>query len=95
MKGLPCDGCAYRKEIPGDAHSRCVFDWAQAPDALVAIIGDSSEHGRRRGWFTFPFNYDPIWGPDACPQRADEADAAKVAPANPLADLLSLLGGRL
>jgi len=94
--GLPCYGCAYRKEIPGSAHTRCVFDWGRlAPDEFVAIVEASSPHGRRRGWFTFPFNYDPIWGPSECPQRADKADAAKIAPPNALADMLSILGGRL
>jgi hypothetical protein len=42
-------------------------------------------------WFRFPFNYDPMWGPDTCAARAETRDPAKVAPPNPIADLLSLL----
>ena len=88
---LPCHGCAYRKSIPGDAHSRCVFDWAQDVDGLKALLGAAHVNQRTAQWFRFPFNYDPTWGPDQCSQRAETADATKIAPANPFADLLSLL----
>jgi len=29
-------------------------------------------------WFRFPFNYDPVWGPDACPAKAETADPVMV-----------------
>jgi len=87
---LPCDGCAYRATIPGDEHIRCLFAWEVAE---VVWISDSVPRRARR-WFTFPFNYDPVWGPDVCSNRAEVRDPAGVAPASPLADLLSLLGGR-
>jgi len=94
--GLPCYGCAYRKEIPGDAHSRCAFDWMKHDvEGLATICAQASPHGIRRGWFAFPFNYDPVWGPTACPQHAETVDVGKVAAPNPMADLLSILGGRL
>lgn len=94
--GLPCYGCAYRREVPGSAHTRCVFDWMKHDDAGARkILTEANAHGIKKGWFTFPFNYDPIWGPSECPQRAEQADAAKIAAPSPLADLLSLLGGRL
>ena len=93
--GLPCYGCAYRRAIPGDAHSRCAFDWLQDTETLATIITGANAHGKRSGWFSFPFNYDPIWGPNACAQRADTADPEKVAKPNPMAELFSLLGKRL
>lgn len=88
---LPCQGCAYRQNIPGDAHSRCVFDWMrQDPEGLVAKFTDRLT-ARTQQWFRFPFNYDPTWGPDTCGQRAETIDPGKAAPPNPLGDLLSLL----
>jgi len=42
----------------------------------------------------FPFNYDPMWGPDTCAMRAGVRDPAKVATKNLLADILSILGGK-
>lgn len=92
-KGLPCIGCAYRQEIPGNSHSRCVFAWAPANLANLLLAAKITPRTAR--WFTFPFNYDPLWGPDDCPNRSETRDPAKVAPPNPMADLLSLLGGRV
>lgn len=84
---LPCSGCAYRREIPGDCHSRCAFDWSQLPEAIPR-----NDHGvKTMRWFRFPFNYDPRWGPDTCEARSEVEDKQKLALANPLADLLSIL----
>lgn len=85
---LPCQGCAYRESIPGDAHIRCVYKWD--PAELRAAIPLPTPHVRR--WFLFPFNYDPTWGPDACPARSETRDASRTTPSNPLGDLISLLG---
>lgn len=88
---LPCYGCAYRQEIPGDAHSRCVFNWMQKdPEGLVVKFTERVTR-RTQQWFRFPFNYDPVWGPDECGQRAETRDAEMVAPSNPVAELLRLL----
>ncbi len=81
---LPCDGCAYKASIPGNCHIRCKFDWLQMPDKIP-----TAEHGRQ--WFSFPFNYDPVWGPDECAARSEAVDAAKMAKESPLADIISLL----
>ena len=86
---LPCHGCAYRAEIAGDEHSRCLFDWSQDSDGLVAKFAMVTP--RVAQWFRFPFNYDPTWGPSECGQRSDVRDPAKTAKPNPFADLLSLL----
>ena len=53
---LPCHGCAYRENVPGDAHSRCVFAWPSR-----ASMPKGHPHGIRNGWYLFPFNYDPVW----------------------------------
>lgn len=88
---LPCHTCAYRQSIPGNCHIRCTFAWQHADeDVLQQIPTTDSEHARK--WFAFPFNYDPVWGPDECPAHAETADPDMVARPNPLTDLLSLLG---
>lgn len=84
---LPCNGCAYRDEVPGSAHSRCVFKWRGGE--LEAMFASVPAHAAR--WYRFPLNYDPVWGPNECAQRSETRDPEKVAPSNPWTDLLSLL----
>ena len=48
-----CYKCIHRRNVPGDAHSRCA-----APDGTKAEGGQA---GIRRGWFLWPFNFDPVW----------------------------------
>lgn len=84
---LPCNGCAYRRNIPGDCHSRCVFDWLASPHERPKNRGSD----RTQRWFMFPVNYDPVWGPDECPARSEVLDKEKVAKPNPLLDLLAML----
>lgn len=86
---LPCHGCAYRKEIPGNCHIQCEFDWTQEPLFLIRLVDNCPE--RASQWFFFPFNYDPVWGLDECPGRAENKDSTKVAIYSPLTQLLSLL----
>jgi hypothetical protein len=68
--GFPCYDCKHQREVPGNAHIQCVADWTS--QEVLDIMRASSEHGRRNGWFFFPFVYDPIWadevgrGPVSC-----------------------------
>ena len=51
--GYPkCYDCKFRRDIPGNAHSACANR-----DANVK----GHEHGIRKGWFFWPFNFDPVW----------------------------------
>jgi len=84
---LPCHGCAYSREIPGDAHSRCVYNWAKKPEAIPESHGSP----RTQQWFRFPFNFDPVWGPNTCAARSEVMIAEDITPSNPLAEILSLL----
>jgi hypothetical protein len=79
---LPCKGCGYSQRIPGNEHIRCIFDWSK--------VGGHPYKLRR--WFSFPFNYDPMWGPDECAGRSETIDVGKVAPSHPLLDIISLMG---
>lgn len=89
---LPCSGCAYRSEIPGDCQIACDFDWLKHTSEFAALIeARKSTPERSDQWFRFPLNYDPVWGPDSCPFRAETRDPEKTTPANPLRQLLSML----
>lgn len=68
MKTPQCYGCKYRMNIPGDAHSKCSFDfWTNEVEPPKG-----SEHGIKNGWFFFPFNYDPRWMISVCKAREEE-----------------------
>ena len=85
---LPCKGCAYSAGIPGDCHIRCEFDWATTEDDPPR---NASSNPRTAQWFRFPFNYDPVWGPDECTQKSGTRVLDAVVQASPLRDLISLL----
>ena len=48
-----CYSCQNRENIPGNAHSRC------SKKGGVTIF--AKKHGFDNGWFSFPFNFDPVW----------------------------------
>jgi len=47
-----CYACKWRRDLPGDCHSRCLNLSAHVTGHL---------HGIRRGWFLWPFDFDPVW----------------------------------
>ena len=55
-----CFSCQFHRSLPGDAHIRCV-----KPDGEVQNTGHP--HGIKRGWFLYPYNFDPTWKTVACP----------------------------
>ena len=52
-----CWTCRHRREVPGESHIRCA-----KPDPDMA----GSEHGIRKGWFAYPFLFDPVWKTRLC-----------------------------
>lgn len=88
---LPCrKGCAYREGIAGNAHIKCMFDWAKASKEIKADVPTlQARHGAQ--WFHFPLNYDPTWGPDECPAKAAERDPEMTREETPLQGLASLM----
>lgn len=53
MNAAPnCFECIHSRSIPGDCHLACA-------KASAKVEGD--ETGIRRGWFFWPFNFDPVW----------------------------------
>lgn len=93
---LPCSGCGYRKEVPGSAHIGCSFNWPDAVDdvRLTPAGWIAAVPARCAQRFIFPWNYDPVWGPDECPVRAEKADPAWVYQATAMDDLIAILGRR-
>lgn len=47
-----CYECVHRKNIPGDCHSMCKNGNANTK---------GNDHGIKKGWFMWPFNFDPVW----------------------------------
>ncbi len=82
-----CYECAYHKNIPGDAHISCVFNWTKAKQDMP--IG--AAHGINNGWYYFPFNYDPTWMLSECSNYAEQADVNMVRGNEGLLELLSML----
>ena len=52
MTKTTCYQCIHRFSIPGDAHSRC--------NNLTANV-KGNPHGITKGWFFWPYNFDPVW----------------------------------
>jgi len=52
-----CYDCIHRRNIPGNAHSKCA-------NPNINIFGN--EHGIRNGWFHYPYNFDPVWRINEC-----------------------------
>lgn len=52
-----CYQCQHHRDIPGDAHIRCVN-----PDP--GMTGNA--RGIARGWFIYPINFDPVWKTKTC-----------------------------
>lgn len=71
-----CYACKHRRDLLGDAHSKCVHPRISQEDAilspLLGILGMPSpaqkrlnvsahQHGIKNGWFAWPINFDPCW----------------------------------
>lgn len=56
-KQTECWDCKHKREIAGDAYISCA-----KPDPRMT--GDP--YGIRSGWFSYPFNFDPVWKEKKC-----------------------------
>lgn len=82
-----CFGCAYKRNVPGDAHIACGFNFKKAQKQLPT--GDP--HGIKNGWFTFPINYDPAWMRSECQGFSKEVEEGMSI--EPFESLLLLMRG--
>ena len=51
-----CYSCKFRNTASGSCHSSCINP-AQFDDLSIT----ANHHGIKKGWFTWPFNFDPVW----------------------------------
>ena len=63
-----CYDCKHRRNIPGDAHSMCAHEKGMGNEIRLVFSSDAkglgieaNPHGIRMGWFSWPFNFDPVW----------------------------------
>ena len=71
-----CYACQHRRELVGDAHSRCVNPRISSEDAIITPLlllsgiaapamkrlnVTAHRHGVQNGWFIWPMNFDPVW----------------------------------
>lgn len=47
-----CYKCIHRRDLIGDCHSSCVSKTAHVKGNPVGLRG---------GWFSWPYNFDPVW----------------------------------
>ena len=52
-----CYTCAHKRGVPGNAHIMCVKPDSQMP---------GHPHGIAKGWFMYPFIFDPTWKLKMC-----------------------------
>lgn len=62
-----CYSCIHKRTVPGDAHISCAN-----PD--ISVQGNT--HAIIKGWFFYPFLFDPAWMETKC------ADFQPQAPKN-------------
>ena len=77
--------------LPGDCHIQCKYDWRIAPVKIQKGYPKNQAGGHTHQWFRFPFNFDPVWGPDTCPAFEAEYDPKMKKEFDPMEQLISLL----
>lgn len=55
MRTPDCYDCKHRRDIPGNAHSKCVHP------QVSSLSVEVNPHGIKNGWVYFPYNFDPVW----------------------------------
>lgn len=66
-KNKSCHGCAHVRSHPHTHHVLCA-----KPCATVT----GSPHGIERGWFMYPFMFDPVWRTSECGNYEPAAEAS-------------------
>ncbi len=47
-----CYTCKHRRDLSGSCHSYC---------NNMAANAEGQPHGIKNGWFSWPWNFDPVW----------------------------------
>jgi hypothetical protein len=90
---LPCKKCVYKENIPGDCHISCLFDWEKNWEKEDPKNRNGEESTTNK-WFVFPFNYDPVWGPNKCDGYNTELNPEDKKEFDPMEKLIKMLGKR-
>ena len=77
-----CLQCVHRRQIPGDAHSRC--------NNVKAVV-KGSDCGIHNGWFIWPYSFDPVWLLECNGFSADPKDNLPEHDGDTLGALLAIL----
>jgi hypothetical protein len=58
-----CYKCKNSCDITGDAHKSCSHPLAMllGEYAMTKLNIEYNEHAREKGWFYWPYSFDPIW----------------------------------
>lgn len=84
-----CYRCAYRRRVPGDAHSECARDFK---DVEIPQLND---YGVRSGWCYFPVNFDPVWVGECKGFSSEEnKNHLRTEPSDAFVMMLALIGKR-
>ncbi len=77
-----CYKCIHKMSVPGSCHSRC--------NNITAKVTGHPQ-GIKRGWFMWPYNFDPVWL-QSCDGFSDNIeDKKELQKTDPLLELLLLL----
>ena len=76
-----CWNCAYKEDVPGSAHVKCMRAWSDVKPPKA----------KKTHWYVFPFNFDPIWQEEECNGWAKERDPKRTITLTPLGELLSIM----
>lgn len=83
MEKPNCYKCSHRRELAGNAHSRC-------NNLKASVTGNP--YGIKSGWFMWPLNFDPIWLKSCNGFSTDEKDAkAPTQKLDPIVELFAFL----
>lgn len=59
-KRSECYSCVHHRKVPCNAHISC-----KKPS--IDVLRSGNAHGIKRGWFIYPYLYDPVWKESLCP----------------------------
>lgn len=75
-----CYSCIHRRDITGNAHSRCNNVNARTKGNI---------HGIAKGWFRWPYNFDPVWLEECDGYSANPKDALPLHQGSAIEELLA------
>lgn len=90
----PCYTCKFRGEVPGSAHSKCLFGIHALPAKKIEkalmepvkgisigeqVLLEVDPWGIENGWAAWPFNFDPVWIVQCGLKKYDPEKAISIA----------------